>query len=453
MRNTDTLGTGKISKLIFGLGWPTAINFIVLTAYSFTDAVFVGHWLGTGPLAAVVVAGTAIFVFCSFGLAIGIGGASIIARAFGEKNKDKAASVFGNQNILVIVISLLLLVVGYFFEDTILELVGAKEQVLQYAKPYYRVMLAGVPFTSWSTMANNVIHTEGKAKRAMWNSIVPTILNILLNPFFIVVCQMGIGGSAWATFCANVVGFIMTFHFFYSGKSQLNCHGDFIKIKTKQMWEIAKIGGSVLVNLFAPQLVIIILNRLLYKYEGEAGLVIYGIASRINLIFMIPIIAIDGGMRPIIGFNVGSKQTERVYEAIKSGIGYGLTIGYTIFLLICLFSDYIVRFFIDDTDIVIKTSLALNIVFSFFPLLIVQIATTTYLMAISKPNVSFVLVLIKNLAFPVPMLYVLSYYFGYKGLLYTFPIVDIAATVISLFILRRNLRQAGGRDQLLFGIE
>lgn len=194
------LGSEKISKLIFKLGWPAALNFAVQSIYNITDVVFAGRWLGSLQIAAIVTVGAVIMLFSSAGIVVGAGGASIISRALGEKNRERISNTFGNQLLIVAISSISLCVIGFAFEKHILKAFGAYGDIFPYASLYYRVLLVGIPFFTFSMMGNMVIQSVGKAKVALTNSLIPTLLNGFLNPFFIKGLNMGIAGSAWATF-------------------------------------------------------------------------------------------------------------------------------------------------------------------------------------------------------------------------------------------------------------
>ena len=213
MEGPDYLGTENVRKLIFRLGWPAALNFAVQSIYNLTDVVFAGRWLGSMQIAAIVTVGSVILLFSSIGLIAGTGGASIISRAMGEKNNVGAANVFGNQLIIITVCCLLIGAIGLAFEKFILTSFGAYGDIFPFARSYYRILLLGVPFLSFSMMGNMVIQSVGKAKVALINSLVPTLVNGILNPVFIKGLHMGIAGSAWATCIAFGVGFFMVGRF------------------------------------------------------------------------------------------------------------------------------------------------------------------------------------------------------------------------------------------------
>lgn len=439
MTGSNMLGTQKVNKLIFNLGWPAALNFLVVVIYNLTDVIFVGQWLGSLQIAAVVIVGTTTFLFSSFGLAAGIGGSSIIARALGEKNREKAAYVLGNQIILVLICSFTLVITGWIFEDPILALFGAHGDIFVHASEYYRILLFGVPFLSLSMMANNVIHTQGKAKVAMFNSLLPTIINIALNPVFIKGFDMGIAGSAWATMFGYVSGFLLAFKFLLGRRSEIQLMYRYIRFKAALAREIAEIGGSMLLNMLAANLFTILLNQSLFKYQQEAGIVIYSIINRVSMLFLIPITAIDGGIRPIIGYNFGIQHTDRIRDTVNTAIKYGMIICYGLLALVFLSADYLIQLFTDDPYIIAEGPVAMKIVFSFLPLLMVEIITVAYFQSIGKPKIAFGITLLRNVILLIPLLYLLPYFFGYRGILYAFPIVDIIVTIPAFFLLRNEL--------------
>lgn len=439
MITTEMMGTENVKKLIFNLGWPAALTFTVSTIYNLTDVIFVGRWLGSSPIAAVVVVGTITLLFSSVGLAIGIGGASIIARALGEKDKAKAACVFDTQNILIGGSSLVIVLAGWLFEAPILRLFGAQGEIYAYASAYYRVLLLGMPLFSWSTMANMVLHTEGKAKAALYNNLVPTAVNLVLNPVLILGFGLGIAGSAWATVAGYLTGFLLVLRYFTRKGSQAGSRRRLPKLNLKVAGEIVGIGGSVLVHIVASNLFIIVLNQILFKYAQESGVVTYGIINRVLLLFLIPMIGLENGIRPVIGYNFGSQHMDRVRDTVHTALKYGLGIGGCLLAGVLLSADYLVYLFTDDPVLVAQTPFAIRIVFLFFPLFVAQLILNVYFQAIGRPQVAFYLTLLRNLFLLIPLLYLSSAWFGYLGVLYTFPLVDLLMAIPVFWLLRREL--------------
>ena len=439
MTNVNKLGTEDIRKLIFTLGWPAALNFVVATAHNLADVIYVGNWLGPLQIAAVVVVGTISFIFSAFGLGLGGAGGSIISRALGSNDYEKANKTFGNKILLVASIGLVIVAMGWIFETPILKLFGARGDIFGYASAYYRITLFSVPLLAFTMMSNNIIHTEGKARLAMWFNITPTTLNIILNPVFLLVFNMGIEGVAWATFISITVGFVLPLIYFISGRSVVKLGRKYLKFQREILLEIGHIGGAILANVVAMNLFVIVLNQVLFKYYQESGVVIYGIISRLNMIFIIILAGVEGGIRPVIGFNYGSKQIDRVRKAVELGLKYGGIICFGLMILVLFSGNYLVHLFTNDEQIIVETSYAMRIVFALFPLNVLQIVNTAYFQTIGKPNTALYLSLTKNVILTIPLLFILPLYLGYNGVLFTFPIVEVLITVPSIWVLHREL--------------
>jgi putative MATE family efflux protein len=437
--DSKTLGTGKVSRLIFDLGWPGALNFLVVTIYNITDIAFAGRWLGTMQIAAVVIVGAVILLFSSVGLAIGVGGSSVIGRALGEKNKEKAGRVFANQVLLGIACGELIVLAGWLFRDPILRSFGAYGDIFAPAGVYYRILLFGVPLLSLTMMGNNVIQAQGKARMAMFNSLLPTLVNLVLNPVFIKGFHMGIEGSAWATMIGFIVGLVLVVRFFTGRRTEVVLNSSTFRWDSKLVLEIAGIGGSMLINVIARNVLIVALNKFLFEYQKEVGVIIYSIVNRVCMIFLVPIFGIDSGIRPIISYNFGSRQMTRIREAVNSAIKYGVTICYFLLVIVFVFEGRLIRLFTNDPHVVAMTLPALKIVLSFFPLFIIEVTTVTYFQAIGRPRVAFVLTLLRNIILLIPLLYLLSRFFGYSGILYAFPTVDILITLPAFWLLKKEL--------------
>jgi O-antigen/teichoic acid export membrane protein len=299
--------------------------------------------------------------------------------------------------------------------------------------------LFGVPFLSWSLMCNHVVLAQGRARSAMINSLLPTIVNTTLNPIFINTLHMGIEGSAWATLIGYVLNCVLVTIFLRSGRNEVRVRRSDIRIDLPILREITAIGGTVLLEVFAGNLFTIVLNRIIFQYEREAGVVIAGIVQRMTLLFLIPFIAIDSGLRPIIGYNFGNGQKERIRQAIIVAIRSGAIICYLLFGLMVFLSDSIASLFTTDAGIREKVSLALRIIFLFFPLGILPIVTSIYFQAIARPKLAFCLTLLRSFLLLIPLLYLFSYAFGYNGILWTFPVVDLLTALTAFWLLRKEM--------------
>ncbi|MEM9848197.1 MAG: MATE family efflux transporter, partial [Bacteroidota bacterium] len=281
MSKNETFGTESLGRLLRQQAIPASTGILVMSIYGIVDTIFVGHWVGALGIGAITVVMPITFLISSVGMAIGIGGSSIISRAFGEGNDGKATRTFGNQVILTLSLSVLFMLLGFQFQDEVLHLFGGKGEVLAPAKAYFQILLYGVPFLAWAMMSTNVIRAEGFPKISMIALIVPAITNMILDPIFIVVLDMGIEGAAWATTLAYAASATFTILFFLFGKSQMQLTRRCITPSISIIREIASIGSVTLARQGTISVLSIVLNNALFTYGGELALSVYGIIGRV----------------------------------------------------------------------------------------------------------------------------------------------------------------------------
>ena len=212
-KNSDSLGTQPISSLLIKQAVPASIGILVMSLNMIVDTIFVGRWIGPLAISAITVVIPITFFIAALGLAIGIGGSSVLSRALGAGQQTKALGVFGNMSTLTFLSSGLLAIVGLVFQDTLINFFGADDSFRDLALTYYRIVLYGIVMLAMCMMGNSVIRAEGKPKFAMYAMMLPAIGNIGMDYVLINVLGMGMEGAAWATFISYAIcfGFILWF--------------------------------------------------------------------------------------------------------------------------------------------------------------------------------------------------------------------------------------------------
>jgi putative MATE family efflux protein len=443
MSNTisNELGTKPIGKLILNQSVPAAIGILVMSLNMLIDTIFVGNWIGPNAIAAISVVLPAVFLIASVGMAIGIGGASIISRAFGEDNDKKAQQVFGNQIALALILSITLLGVGIIFKDHVLFLFGAKGVIIEPARDYFTIALYGIPTLCLFMTGNPVIRAEGKANFSMIALMIPAIANILLDYLFIVVLDMGITGAGLATSISYGISFVFVFWFFLSKHSEIQLQLQYLKLKWKIVKEISALGFVTLARQGVISVLSIILNHALYNYGGATSITIYGIISRLLMFALFPISGIAQGFMPIVGYNFGARKLDRVKEAIVKSISYGTILAILVFTVLMIFPSQIVRLFTDDAAVLEQTPSALRTVFLITPLIAFQLIGSGYFQAIGKARLALLLTLTKQGFFLIPLILILPNYFGLLGVWVAFPIADLFSTLVTTFFLRIEMKR------------
>ena len=435
----NELGTQKISKLLIKQAVPATIGILVMSLNMIVDTIFVGQWIGVLAIAAITVVLPIAFLISSIGMGIGIGGSSIISRALGANNPEKAFLTFGNQICLTVILAILFVVLGNVFSVPILNLFGAKGEILPIASEYFGVIIYGVPFLAFAMMGNPTIRAEGKPKFAMYAMMVPSVINILLDILFIKYFNWGMYGAGLATSIAYASCGLYILYFFLSSKSELQIIPKNFKLDFKIVQEIAKLGGVSIVRQGAISILMIVLNYSLYTYGGEISIAVFGIINRVMMFALSPVLGVSQGFLPVAGFNIGAKKNDRVKETIKKSIYFGSILGTLVFIGIVIFKEQIIWIFTNDATLLEKTPDAMLIVFLVTPIVTMQLIGSAYFQAAGKAMPALLLTLLKQGIFLIPLAYLLPIYYGIDGVWWSFPIADTLATIITVLVLKREV--------------
>jgi putative MATE family efflux protein len=435
----NELGTQKISKLLIKQAVPATIGILVMSLNMIVDTIFVGQWIGVLAIAAITVVLPIAFLISSIGMGIGIGGSSIISRALGANNKEKAFLTFGNQICLTVILAILFVVLGNVFSVPILNLFGAKGEILPIASEYFGVIIYGVPFLAFAMMGNPTIRAEGKPKFAMYAMMVPSVLNILLDILFIKYFNWGMYGAGLATSIAYASCGLYILYFFLSSKSELQIIPKNFKLDFKIVQEIAKLGGVSIVRQGAISILMIVLNYSLFTYGGEISIAVFGIINRVMMFALSPVLGVTQGFLPVAGFNIGAKKNDRVKETIKKSIYFGSILGTLVFIGIVIFKEQIIWIFTNDATLLEKTPDAMLVVFLVTPIVTMQLIGSAYFQAAGKAMPALLLTLLKQGIFLIPLAYFLPIYYGIDGVWWSFPIADTLATIITVLVLKREV--------------
>ncbi|WP_299059714.1 MATE family efflux transporter [uncultured Polaribacter sp.] len=435
----NELGTEKISKLLLKQAVPATIGILVMSLNMIVDTIFVGQWIGVLAIAAITVVLPIAFLISSIGMGIGIGGSSIISRALGANNTEKAFLTFGNQICLTVILAILFVVLGNVFSIPILDLFGAKGEILPIASEYFSVIIYGVPFLAFAMMGNPTIRAEGKPKFAMYAMMVPAVLNVVLDIIFIKYFNLGMWGAGLATSLSYASCGLYILYFFISYKSELKIIPKNFKLNFDIVKEIAQLGSISIVRQGAVSVLMIVLNYSLFTYGDEISIAVFGIINRVMMFAFSPILGVSQGFLPVAGFNIGAEKNERVKETIKKSIYFGSIIGTIIFIAVAIFKEQIIWIFTDDATLLDKTPSAMLIVFLVTPVVAMQLIGSAYFQAAGKAMPALFLTLLKQGIFLIPLAYILPKYYGVLGVWWSFPIADLLSTIITVIVLKREI--------------
>ncbi len=451
-RQSVELGTDSISSLLVKQAVPASIGILVMSLNMIVDTIFVGRWIGPLAISAITVVIPVTFFIGAIGLAVGIGGSSVLSRALGAKNYEKALTVFGNQNTITFFTSAILAGLGLIFQNQLIEFFGADESFKDLALTYYRIVLYGIVMLAMCMMGNNVIRAEGKPKFAMYAMMLPAIGNIFMDYILIKVLGMGMEGAAWATFISYAICFAFVLWFFVV-KSELRLTLKNFFLNKRVVNEINALSFVTLARQGTIAVLTILLNNVLITYGDALDVASYGIISRMLMFALFPVIGVNQGFLPIAGYNYGAKQFDRVRESINTSIKYSGILALIIFTIIMVFPAEIVSVFISNSEsldaqtlanneeIFRRTPSALRWVFAATPVIVVQLIGASYFQAIGKVIPALLLSLTKQGFFLIPLLLILPPFLGVFGVWISFPIADVLATLVTGYYLNKAVKR------------
>ena len=435
------LGTDPIFKLLVKQGVPASIGILVMSLNILIDTVFVGQWIGTNAIAAINVVLPVSFFIAALGMAIGIGGGSIISRALGDKNMTKANKTFGNQITLTLIVTLSFSFFGLLFSEYLIPLFGGKGELYELAKIYYKIVLYGVPVLGLCMMGNNTMRAEGKPKYAMYAMMIPSITNLLLDYVLIFYYDYGMFGAAWATTASYGITAIYILYYFKSNKSAFKLKINDFHLSFNVTKEISSLGSVTLARQATVSIVVLLVNNILFNSGGETTVAVYAIISRMLMFALFPVIGITQGFIPIAAFNHGANNYKRVYEVVIKAMIFSTLLASLVFILIFIFSEEIVKLFTDDSDVLNQTPLALRWVFAATPIIGIQFIGSAYFQAIGKALPALLLTLTRQGFFFIPLLFILSNKIGVMGVWIAFPLGELISTIVTGYFLFKNLKK------------
>jgi putative MATE family efflux protein len=428
-----------------------------MSIYQMVDVWFVSRYAeGELAIAAITVVLPITFLISSFGMAVGIGGASVLARALGEKNPDKAQKTFSNQILLTLIFVLFFVFIGYLFQDSLLTLFGANAEIMPYAKKYFNILLIGLPFLGWAMMTNNVIRAEGKPQMAMLTMIIPAVSNVILDYIFIVPMDMGISGAAWATTIGYILSGLYTLWFFMSGRSELSFSRTGLQFDFAIVREIVSIGSITLVRQGMFSVMAVVLNGQLDKWGqveyaatlgasgGSHAIAIYGLIRGFALFVAFPIIGIMQGLMPIVSYNYGAANGARVRQSISLALKWTTLISVVLLSILVIFPEQLITIFTKDADLLAHTPRVLQLIFISLPLMGIGFIGGAFFQAIGKPLPALVLTLARQGLIMIPLMFIMSHYIGLDGVWFSMPIGEIVAGILSAIWLYMEVKKLTG---------
>lgn len=437
------LANAPIGKLLLKLSVPATLAMIVNALYNIVDAIYIGQGVGFLGMAGLTVAFPIQMFILAVGQMVGIGGGALASISLGEGDSEKADNVAGNAYVLIVILGVMIMLFGSLFLDPILKLFGASADVLPYARDYMSVIFYGAVFFSFSVVGNNIVRSEGNAMVAMISMMIGAGLNIVLDPIFIFVLDMGIRGAAIATIISQFVSFIYLLVYMYSGKSIFAIKPHHLRPHVAYMSEILQLGFPAFSRQVGGSILAIFLNNSIVQYGGDIALSAFGAINRIISFLFMPMFGVLQGFQPIAGFNYGAKRFDRVRESIRIAQIVLIAMSSFGWLIAQLFPGLIMRLFTPEPEVIAIGVKALRIIISAIPFVSIQIMSASVYQALGMPKPALLLSLLRQFILFIPLMYIIPAVtgLGLTGVWLTFPAADIISTVVSIFMLLKLNRQ------------
>jgi len=438
-KRNKMLANESIGKLLLKLSLPATIGMIVMSLYNVVDAIFVGRGVGTYGIAAIAISFPIQMIIMAISMTMGIGGASIISRSLGAKDKEKAELTYGNIITSAIILSIIITILCTIFITPILKLFGATPTLLPYSIQYLQVIIYGTVFTLLAMSQNNVVRSEGNANVAMYTMIISAVLNAIMDYFFIFWFRWGLTGAALATVISQAITVMWLFGYFFSGKSSIRLHRKNLIPNSKIIKEMFAIGASSFARQVTGSIMVAILNVTLAIYGGDIIIAAFGIISRVTMFTLMPMFGIIQGMQPILGFNYGAKNLSRVKEVLRLSIISSTSISIIGFVIFISMPTGIIKIFTNDPQLIGIASDALRIIILATPLIGFQVVGASLFQAIGRARPAFFLSICRQLLFLIPLVIILPKFLHLTGIWISFPIADTLAFIVTYVMYKREI--------------
>ncbi|WP_105617015.1 MATE family efflux transporter [Vallitalea okinawensis] len=454
MDKTQQLGTAPIGKLLTQYSVPAIIAMIVNAIYNIVDRIFIGQYAGENALAGLTVTFPMMMLIIAFASLIGSGSASIMAIKLGKKDKDGASKTFGNALSLGVIVAFVLMAVCYPNMESLLTLLGSNASLLPYAASYMNIVLIGFIFQITSFVLSSTVRIEGYPMLSMVSMLVGAITNIALDFVFIGIFGWGVQGAALATITGQILGFIVLVSFYLRGKSTLSITRQSFIPQLAEIKSIVSIGFTSFLSTIGASVASVFLNRALITYGGNAAITAMGAISSLSTLFVMPILGIQQGMQPIIGFNHGSKDKKRVNKTLLFGISASTIFAVLVFIALQLFPETFMSMFLSKESSTMSIAITgLRYSTIMLPLLSIGFIGTAYFQSIAKSKEAIILGSLRQFILLIPLVTILPSIFGLTGVWLATPVADAITIIATAILLIKSVRQPYDSDSKTVKIE
>ena len=457
MKKVD-LGKENINKLLISFAIPCVISMLINSVYNIVDQIFIGKGVGTLGNAATNVIFPLVIIFNAVAGLIGNGAAANLSLKLGEGKKEEGGKIVGSAVTVSIIFSIILSVIAYLFLPKLVYMFGCTKNVYQYAVDYGKIIILGAPFMIIYSALSQLIRADGSPKYSMVLLVVGAILNIILDPIFIFTFNMGVKGGAIATVIGQIVSFAMAILYLKKVKS-VKLEKESFKVD-KSITRTLGLGLSSFITQSTVLALFVFMNNMmtkygaLTKYGADIPLSVYGVISKINSLYISTILGISIGAQPIIGFNYGAGNYERVKETLRKVLTINLVVGLIFNIIFYLFPKEIVSIFITNSDPNYKLFLEFAVIICHSFLLVMglnflEMTTSITVQSLGNVKKATMVSFIRQIILFIPIACFMAIYLhkGIYGVLNAGPIADAITFFIALVIFYSEYRKLSIKEK------
>lgn len=437
----DELAHKPVGRLLWQYSLPSVVGMVVVSMYNVIDRVIIGQQVGAAAIAGLAITFPVMNLATAFGTLIGVGSSARISILLGQKRHEEASNVLGNALILTLILGTLYIAFFAAFLDEILVAFGASEATLPYAHDFMATLLPGLLLMNLTWSFNNIQRASGYPRRAMAAMLISTGVNLVLAIVFVMGLDMGIRGAALATDCAMFTAMVFVMWHFLQRDSVVHFRRGIYGLRWPVIISIISIGAApALVNAVGC-LINILLNNELKRFGGDMAIGAAGLFTTYTQLICMVVIGICQGMQPIVGYNYGSGNYDRMKRAYRYAVWAATVLCVLGAAAGLAMPGLIARIFTPDPALIAATTTCLHLALLAFFVVGYQIVTTNFFMSIGKAGKSILLSLTRQAIFLIPLLLWLPTWLGLDGLWLSFPASDIMATIVTFLLIRAQFRQ------------
>ena len=444
-----------VGQLLLEFSLPAIAATVGTAAHGVINRIFVAQMSdGDIGIAAITVTLPIVTIMMAVGMAVGIGSNTLISIRLGEKRGEEAEKIVGLALFLFSILAIGFMVFGLLFQEPLLKLFGTSDRVLPSAKMYLTVMVCGAFFHMISFGVNGFLRSEGKMHVAMFTMLIMVVLNIIFDYLFLIVLRTDIWGAALATVLSQLFATGWVFWHYISGRTLLRWRLKYIRWDGKLAKEVFRLGmPPFIMQAVACLIQIIQVRQIAYygelygqkhgiEHGGDIALGAFGILFVVWMVTIFPILGINQGAQPIIGYNFGARHFDRVAKTLRLAVYYVTGLSFILTIVLMMFPEVLLRPFVGGENGAAMLELACRatrIACCFLVAGGITIVAAGYYQAIGNARMAITLTLIRQAVVFVPMLLLMPYLFGLDGIWLAIPITDFAALIVTLLLLMREL--------------